>query len=287
MSSVTVVGLGEMGAALAGAFVRNGDRVTVWNRSADKAEPMIRAGASLATSVADAVRASEITVVCLSDYPATREVLASEGVDAALSNRTIVQLSTGTPREARDLETWMHARGAEYLDGAILAWPRQIGTPEASIVVSGREGSYQRYESQLRKLAGNLTFLSDDVGKSAALFSAMLSYLAGHWIGLCQGARVCQVEGVSVTAFGSMLADLTPLLGIEAKHLSEVIENDDYANPESTIKTAGTDVIRLVQHARESGINAEFPTFAAGLFQRAIDAGYGAEEHAALIKVLR
>lgn len=287
MSSVTVVGLGEMGAALAGAFVRSGDRVTVWNRSAGKAEPMIRAGASLATSVAEAVRASEITVVCLSDYPATREVLASEGVDAALSNRTIVQLSTGTPREARDLEIWMHARGAEYLDGAILAWPRQIGTPEASIVVSGREGLYQRYESQLRKIAGTLTLLSDDVGKSAALFSAMLSYLAGHWIGLCQGARVCEVEGVSVTAFGSMLADLTPLLGIEAKHLSEVIENDDYANPESTIKTAGTDVIRLVQHARESGINAEFPTFAAGLFRRAIDAGYGAEEHAALIKVLR
>jgi 3-hydroxyisobutyrate dehydrogenase-like beta-hydroxyacid dehydrogenase len=287
MSSVTVVGLGEMGAALAGAFVRSGDRVTVWNRSAAKAEPMIRAGASLATSVADAVRASEITVVCLSDYPATREVLASEGVDAALSNRTIVQLSTGTPREARDLEIWMHARGAEYLDGAILAWPRQIGTPEASIVVSGREGLYQRHELQLRKLAGNLTFLSDDVGKSAALFSAMLSYLAGHWIGLCQGARVCEVEGVSVTAFGSMLAELTPLLGIEAKHLSEVIENDDYTDPESTIKTAGTDVIRLVQHARESGINAEFPTFAAGLFRRAIDAGYGAEEHAALIKVLR
>jgi 3-hydroxyisobutyrate dehydrogenase-like beta-hydroxyacid dehydrogenase len=287
MSSVTVVGLGEMGAALAGAFVRSGDRVTVWNRSADKAEPMIRAGASLAPSVAEAVRASEITVICLSDYPATREVLASEGVDSVLSNRMIVQLSTGTPREARDLEIWMQARGAQYLDGAILAWPRQIGTPEASIVVSGREGSYQLHELQLRKLAGNVTFLSDDAGKSAALFSAMLSYLAGHWIGLCHGARVCEVEGVSVTAFGSMLADLTPLLGVEAKHLSEVIENNDYADPESTIKTAGTDVIRLVQHARESGINAEFPTFAAGLFQRAIDAGYGAEEHAALIKVLR
>lgn len=287
MSAVTVIGLGEMGAALAGAFVKGGDRVTVWNRSPAKADRLVRAGATFGSSVAEAVRASSITVVCVSDYAATRSILASEAVDSALRGRTIVQLSTGTPKEARALESWMHARRAQYLDGAILAWPRQIGAADTTIVASGRESLYRQHESHLKTLAGNLTFMGEDAGTSAALFAAMLSYLAGHWIGLCQGARVCEAEGISVTAFGSMLADLTPSLGVEAKHLSAVIENDDYANPESTIKTTGEDVARLVQHSREAGINGEFPTFAAGLFRRAIDAGYGAEEHAALIKVLR
>lgn len=59
-----------------------------------------------------------------------------------------------------------------------------------------------------------------------------------------------------------------------------------YGSPESSLKTSGSDVIRLVRQAREAGINDEVPAFAATLFKRAIDADFGPEEHAALIKVL-
>lgn len=55
---VTVIGLGLMGSALAGAFLANGNPTTVWNRSAEKADSLAAQGARRAATVADAVMAS-------------------------------------------------------------------------------------------------------------------------------------------------------------------------------------------------------------------------------------
>jgi 3-hydroxyisobutyrate dehydrogenase-like beta-hydroxyacid dehydrogenase len=287
MSDVTVIGLGEMGSALAAAFMRGGRRTTMWNRSGGKAERLILAGALAAESAAAAVAASPVTVICVSDYPATQAILQSEGMADVLAGRTIVQLSTGTPKEARDLDRWVTTQGSAYLDGAILAWPRQIGEAGTTILTSGSEDAFKQTEKLLRALAGNLTFTSSETGRSAALFAAMLSYLAGHWIGFCQGALVCEAKGISVATLGSMLGDFAPVLGIDSRHMGDLIENGRYADPESALKTAGEDIGRLVQHAAEAGISAEVPRFAAAIFRRAIDAGHGAEEHAAIIKVMR
>lgn len=90
-----------------------------------------------------------------------------------------------------------------------------------------------------------------------------------------------------VDAYGALLAGFAPILGAEARRMGELIQANNLGSPESSLKTAGSDIIRLVRQAHEVGINDEIPAFAAGLFQRAIDAGHGPEEHAALIKVLR
>lgn len=129
--------------------------------------------------------------------------------------------------------------------------------------------------------------MGEEVGLSSVLFAAVLAYVASGWIGFCHGALICESEGLSVSSFGSTLANLAPILGADAKHMGAVIESGNYRNPESALKTAGEDIGRLVQQAEEAGINVEVPQFAASLFRRAIDAGYGAQEHAALIKVLR
>jgi 3-hydroxyisobutyrate dehydrogenase-like beta-hydroxyacid dehydrogenase len=287
MSDVTVIGLGEMGAALCGAFLRGGHQVTIWNRTTAKAEQLIDQGAVLASSAAAAFAASPVIVICVSDYAATRAIVERENISEALAGRLLVQLSTGTPKEARDLAAWSQGQGAEYLDGGILAWPRHIGGPETLIYVSGARASFARHEAILKTLAGRLTYLGEAVSLSATMSAAILSYLAGRWIGVCHGALICEAEGLSVSSFGEALAALSPALAGDSRHMGEVIEGNRYGQPESTVKTAGNDIARLVRHAGDANISAEWPAFAASLFRRAIDAGHGAEEHAALIKVLR
>ncbi|WP_220347785.1 NAD(P)-binding domain-containing protein [Alkalilimnicola ehrlichii] len=142
MSEVTVIGLGEMGSALAGALVRSGLRVTVWNRTPDKAAALVQNGAEQAVTAAAAIAASPLTIVCVSHYAATREILSSDAVRRALDGRTLVQLSTGTPKEARDLSAWVRQQGAAYLDGAILAWPSQIGGPKRQFCIRGRRRAF-------------------------------------------------------------------------------------------------------------------------------------------------
>lgn len=287
MSDVTMIGLGEMGGAMARAFLRAGYDVTVWNRTATKSEQIMTEGARVARDTLTAIEASPIILTCVSSYSAALALLDERKIADALTGRTLVQLGSGTPQEARDMQGWVLEKDAQYLDAALLGWPRQIGTADMTILVSGDTSTFETHRNLLGALAGNLLHMGESVGLSSTVFSAVLSYLAGRWIGLCHGALICEAEGFGVAAFGEILAQQAQVLGADARHMGEVIEKDAYDNPESTLKTAGNDIIRLIQLSEEAGINAEFPGFAGGLFRRAIEAGHGAQEHAALIKLLR
>jgi 3-hydroxyisobutyrate dehydrogenase-like beta-hydroxyacid dehydrogenase len=155
-TEASVIGLGAMGSALARALLRSGYRVTVWNRTSSKAEPLVREGAIAAANVASAVGASRTVVVCVDNYQVTKAILDTKEVAAALAGRVVVQLTTGSPQEARDSEVWAREQGADYLDGKIFAWPRHIGTAEAAIFVSGAESAFRSSEPLLRSLAGML-----------------------------------------------------------------------------------------------------------------------------------
>jgi len=107
----------------------NGHHVTVWNRTAARAEPLREAGAAVAPDLATAVGASPVVLVCVDDYAVTRQLLAQSDVRPVLGGRVLVQLSTGRPQEARDLQAWISASAAEYLDGATpgLSGPGRVG----------------------------------------------------------------------------------------------------------------------------------------------------------------
>jgi 3-hydroxyisobutyrate dehydrogenase-like beta-hydroxyacid dehydrogenase len=286
--SVSVIGLGKMGAALANAFHKHEQvELTVWNRDTTKSSIFKNTDTTISKTVVDAISASPIIIVCVSDYEAVKAIFNNEEVIKAIQNKIIVQLSTGIPLEAFEFAKWIGKYGSHYIDGKIAAWTNQIGKPEASIMVGGEEAVYEKASVVLKILAGNIIYMGNDVRKPAATFSALLSYLAGHWLGLSFGAAICEKEGLDLISYGTMLNDIAPFLGMESKYLTEVIAKNDFSNAESTIKTSGADISRLVRQANEYGINDEFPKFASSIFQKTIDAGYGEEEHSALIKVMR
>jgi 3-hydroxyisobutyrate dehydrogenase-like beta-hydroxyacid dehydrogenase len=284
---VSVIGLGAMGSALARALIRDGYRITVWNRTSAKAEPLVRDGAVLASSAAAAVGASPIVVVCVADYKVAHSILEMQGVAPALAGRVLVQLSTGNPQEARDSEAWARERGTDYLDGAIMAIPSQIGTPDAAIFASGAASAFQRSAPLLKSFAGNLRYVGEPVGAASALDYATLSYVFGGLLGAVHGALICESEGLRVDAFGALLADLAPVIGGMVKHMSTVIHAGMYEGPQASLSICARGFEGIVQQAREARINSEFPTFALGLLRRAIAAGHGEEDFGALIKVLR
>ncbi len=106
MHKVSIVGLGAMGAALARALLRSGYVVTVWNRTSSKCQPLADAGAVVATSVLEAVEASAVVIVCVLDYVASDALLRTPAVAGTLGGKLLVQLSTGTPHQARQEATW-------------------------------------------------------------------------------------------------------------------------------------------------------------------------------------
>ncbi|WP_409492211.1 NAD(P)-dependent oxidoreductase [Amycolatopsis sp. cmx-11-12] len=199
---VTVIGLGAMGKALAAAFLAAGHPTTVWNRSAGKADSLVADGATRAATITEAVTASPLVVVCLLDYPVLHEIL--DPVGDALAGRALVNLTNGTPDQARETATWATERGADYLDGGIMAVPPMIGQPEAFVLYSGSRPVFDQYEQALNRLG-----IAKYVGAAAGLASlydlALLSAMYGQFAGASHALALVGTEKADLADFASSL----------------------------------------------------------------------------------
>ena len=282
MSDISALGLGLMGAALAQALVASGHTVTVWNRSPAKALPLVELGAALASNVAAAVEASPVILICVNGYHVTRTMFESPEVVKNLSRRIVVQLSTGTPKEARESETWFVSHGAQYLDGAILAGPNAIGTPNSTILYSGRREAFERCNDLLKSFGEDVRFVGDKIGSAAALDLAWLSKLFGTYAGVAHGTILCKSEGVDLDLYSKVFMEKD-----SARWMIDVIGKNAFKNPGATLGVWNTALQRIRDQASHKEINCEVPDFVAGILNRAIAAGHGDEHIAAMVKVFR
>lgn len=284
---VSVIGLGDMGATLARVLLENGHPVTVWNRDTKKADALITKGATVATTATKAIQASSVVIMCVKDYAASHSILTDETAFQALDGRLLVELSTGTPKNAREGRKLADSAGADYLDGAILATPPQVGRPDTPIFVSGAYGAYEKGEAVLKTLAGAAQHMGEKDGDAAAWDLAFLSCLFGGMVGFYHGAAVLESENINVEDYGNMMAALAPVTGEMIKYEGKVIANDLFAEVQSSVITSSVTFKLLLEQAKESGISRDWPEFGMKLFQKALDAGYGNQQVAALIKVIQ
>src|SRR5258705_4697816 len=170
-SRATVIGTGTMGAALARALVAAGPRVRAWHGTPGRAAPLASAGASGAADPAVAVQASDLVLMCVSDQAAADELLSSGSLADLLRDRTLVQLTTGTAADGRRNAAWASSRGIGYVDAAILAYPREIGTDGAEIFYCGPGATAARLEPVLAAL-GRAHNLGEDAGRAAVADAA-------------------------------------------------------------------------------------------------------------------
>lgn len=284
MSDIAVIGLGDMGSALARALLKAGNTVTVWNRTASKAEPLLAEGAVWADSAIEAARSSPVVITCLMDYAENRALF---GDGSVLAGKVFAELTTGTPKNARESEQWALGLGARFLDGAIMATPRQVGRPDTLIFFSGSRSTFDDVEPLLKGLAGNLAYMGEPVGSAAAWDLAFLSYAFGGFMGFLHGVRILESEGIPVDSFGHTVADAAPAIAEMVRYEGEVIQEERFENPESSLKVCYLGAGLILNHANEAGIDTQFPLFFHDYLKRGIDAGLGHLELGAMVKVLR
>ncbi len=284
---VAVVGLGPMGLALARRLAQTGWPTHAWNRTPGRGKPLVDDGGKVHTSLEDAINAAPVVLICLADYAATRAVLASVDAKSLLAGRTLVQLSTGRPSEARALATWAREAGAAYIDGAILVTPSQIGTTESALLVSGERAAFDRAKSVLTTLADQVDYVAEDSGAAAALDLAFLSHFLGGLLGFYHGARIMESEGLPVARLGAMLENVAPALGTIYAHDAGRIAEDRFTGAESTLQTCATVMALIRAQGEEQGLDNRFARFASSLLEDGLKAGWGTEDAAAVMKVLR
>ena len=286
-AAVSVLGLGVMGTALAGALLATGAPLAVWNRSPAKTEVFRDTAAVVCDSAREAVAAGDIVIVCLTSHAAWDALVADAGLEGLLAGRTLVQLTTGTRAEAREHAARARRWGAGLVDGVILALPSQIGTEEAMFLTAGEADAWARSAATLDALGGNVRYLGTDVGAPAVADAAMLSSALGALIGTIHGAALAEAGGVSLHELHEVLEGTRHINSDEMLRVCEAIATGRTEQTEAALGTWGRIPGQLLELARSSGIDPSFPEMLQRLFERAEAAGLGDQDLSAMIQLFR
>ncbi|MCP2250920.1 NAD(P)-dependent oxidoreductase [Lentzea aerocolonigenes] len=275
-SDVAVLGLGQMGSALAAAFLHAGHRVTVWNRSEAKTAPLVAQGAHPAASALEAQRSAPVVVACVLDYPALTEILDPElpGV--------LVNLTSGSPEQARE----MAARVPRYVDGGIMTTPPGIGDERSMILYSGDQDAFAEARDLLSALAEPVN-LGAEPGRAALYDTALLGIMWATLTGWLHASAL-------VTADGSTAAHFTPLatrwLGPVAGFVTTYAEQVDagsYPGTDATLDVHLATLDHLVHASEVRKIDPALPRLFREYARQAVEAGHGGDGWARIIELLR
>lgn len=282
---VTVIGLGQMGIRLAELLRDNGDVVTVWNRTISKAKGI--KNVQVIEHFENAVSQSQIIVICVYDYHAVNEILTNLEDISILRDKTVINLTSGSPEEAHSLEQQIKGYGGQYIDGAIQVAPDQMGLPDTTILLSGEEGVYKKYENLFKIFGGNIKYLGEGASAASAMDLATLTWLYGSYVGLIYGAGLVNRAGLKLSLYSDLLAEITPGFTAFFKHELKVIETDDFTISQSPLSISVSATQRILDAVKSSGMDSGFPENIAALLRKAEIAGYGGQELASLIKVVQ
>jgi 3-hydroxyisobutyrate dehydrogenase-like beta-hydroxyacid dehydrogenase len=287
MAKIAVVGTGRMGSALASAFLSKGHEVSVWNRTPTRARPLVEHGARLASSVLDAVSGSELTVAVLSDYHASDLQLHTAEVSAALRGKTLLQLASGSPSEARVAAAWARERGVRYLDGAIMATPELIGKPESTILYAGERVLFEQHKELLELLAGTTAHVGNDHGQAAALDSALLVYMWGALFGALHGVAISQAEGIPLEQYIAFTKGLLPVTDAITIELIERAITQRYGDTQATLDTHYGALQHALEICRQRGLDRTIPDAFERVMKRGRERELGGLDFTALLQLMK
>ncbi|MGW6935567.1 NAD(P)-dependent oxidoreductase [Lentzea sp. NPDC054927] len=266
--TVSVLGLGRMGGALATALVNEGYEVTTWNRT-----PKTLAGARSVATPGEAFK-SDVVVTCLSTYDVQQPLLTDE-------IKILVNLTSGTPEQARATARWAKENGVEYVDGVIMAVPQQVGTPKARILFSGNENHH------VLDVFGEPVHVGADAGLAALYDLALLGIMWAAFGGYLQAVALMGTEGIAPERFTPMVADWLTELGAMLPEMGEVTQHRNYETDVSALDINVSGLRLLTEANREQGLDTTIPQALHDLFERAQRNGHGAHSIASVIEVIR
>lgn len=251
-----------------------GSDVTAWNRTREKAEALAGPRVTVADSVGEALAASPVTLVCVTDYGAARDAL--EGAEPRLGGRTLVQLSNGTPDAARALAEAVAGAGGDYLDGTVFSYPHAVGTDEMFVAYGGDREIFEATRPLLEQLGGTVDHLGEDPGLPSALDLAAVPPAMRMAIAIWQGAKVCEIEGVPFETFAAVTRELVPVIAEDA--LRKAADPDLPEDPdkvEISVRDAAEDAQRPIEYFESAGLDAGVFRALQRLFEAGVEEGRG------------
>jgi len=284
MTDISVIGLGDMGSALAYTLLKNGYSVTVWNRSVDKADPLTAAGAVLASSAEEAISASPATITCITSHDRTIQLV--EDMSISLEGKTIIELSTGGITEAESLSRLLSERGADWIIGAISGYPSSVGEKDLVLFNAGKQDVWERWEDIIMTLGGSSVCVGDQAGMVPTLFAALFTTRQGFMFGMIYGGLVCKKAGIPLEEFARLVPIAMGVLPSYYKYFSDSVADEIFESPEASMATYAAALDDALATFEALGASSELPKLFSEQARKGMAAGLDKKALTAVIELL-
>jgi len=283
-TKVGFCGLGLMGLPMAERLLAAGLELTVWNRTKDKAEPLVARGAIAAASPAEAARDADVVITMLATPEALEEVVFGSGglAEGLRAGQTYLEMSTVGPDVVGDMAGRL-PDGVRLLDAPVLGSVPQATAGELKIFVGGPQVAFDRVRIVLEAM-GTPRRLGE-LGAGAAMKLVVNSTLGALMTGLGEGLALGDALGLDTAMVLDVLAD-SPI-GVPAKGKRSMIESGRFDPANFKVALARKDLTLVTEAAEKAGLELKVAAAAREWFEQADDDGLSDLDYAAVITEIR
>ena len=279
------IGMGIMGAGMARNLIDKGFDVSVWNRTPERMETLIEAGATAATSPRDVAARTDIVMICVSDTPDVQQVVLGEDgcLEGLHSGSLVVDHSTISPSATLELAKAVQGKGSHWIDAPISGGSEGAAKGTLAIMVGGDSAQVERARPYLEAYGTTITHVgAQGAGQMVKLVNQILVVVTGMAVSeallFAQGAgldlkrTLKAVEGGGAGSW--MLSNRGP----------QMIDRD--WRPGFTIDLQQKDLRLVLEAADEIGVPTPATALVFQMYRALQHQGLGAEGNHALVKAL-
>jgi 2-hydroxy-3-oxopropionate reductase len=283
MTNIAFIGLGIMGSPMAVHLAKAGHEVVGYNRTPEKAEPLVEAGGRAAESVADAVRGAEVVCVMVPDSPDVIDVLTGEdGVfDNAKPGTLVIDFSSIRPDVTAQLAEQAADKGIRLIDAPVSGGEAGAVNAALSIMVGGRSDDFEAAKPYMDVVGKTVVHVGPN-GAGQTVKAANQLIVAANIQALAEAVVFLEAYGVDTDAALEVLGG--GLAG--SKVLEQKKQNmlDHTFDPGFRIALHHKDLGIVTTAAREAGVVIPLGSLVAQLMASALANGDGGLDHSGLLR---
>lgn len=277
------LGTGLMGGLMVERLLGKGFDVTVYNRTASKAEGLKAKGAKVVTKASEAISSCDVIIVMVSDFTAVSAVLFDEAV--SFKNKTVIQMSTIAPEESLTAMKKVEQYGGEYIEAPVLGGIAQIPAGQLIPMVGGTQDQFSKWKKFLENF-GESVYYMGLVGKGAATKLACNQLIATMVTSFAMSLGYIQSEGIDVETFMKIMRPSAYYAPAFDGKLESMVTHD-YTRTNFSLKNLLKDVNLALDNFSNNGVEVSALNSVAEVLKKGIGLELSNLDYAALYEVIR
>jgi 3-hydroxyisobutyrate dehydrogenase len=286
LDKIGIIGTGMLGRAVATRLLKSGYKLTVYNRTREKADELKTIGATVVNSPKDVAKSSDFVITIVKDAQAVEAV--SFGKDGILDGKhdglIVADMSTTNPVSSREIAKKFKGNGIHMLDTPVMGGPIQAESGDLVVMIGGGKTVYENHK-KIFDTIGNKTFYLGESGSGHAMKLAMNLQISMLALSLSESITLVRGAGLDPETFLEILNSTYFKTGMSVNKGPKMIKGD--FKPTFSLKMMKKDLDTINQAAEKFNLSLPMAKLANKLYQDAIENGFGELDYTGILEFVK